>query len=197
MTEKINKANKVLGVIRRAFQFIDREVFINLYKSMVLPVLEYANQVWSPRLKKHKVALENVQRRATRLVGGMHGLTYEQRLRKLKLPTLAYRRLRGDLIETFKVLNNLYDPEVSGFIPLRKTGTTRGHSLKIFKERANLNIRKFGFPHRVVDIWNSLPENVASAPSLNCFKNRLDRLLSREEIVYNHEANFGYMHRKS
>jgi hypothetical protein len=64
--------------------------------------LEYANSVWNPYKKKHITALENVQRRATKLIPGFKDMTYENRLRKLKLPTLAYRRKRGDMIEAFK-----------------------------------------------------------------------------------------------
>ena len=70
MTERIGKANTVLGIIRRTIQHIDAYIFITLYKSLVRPHLEYANQVWSPRLMKHKECIENVQRRATRLVPG-------------------------------------------------------------------------------------------------------------------------------
>ena len=107
-----------------------------LYKSMVRPHLEYANQVWAPRLKKHIEMLENVQRRATKLVPGLKDLEYEERLRRLKLPTLAYRRLRGDLIEVYKIMTGKYDPEVcEGLIVRRKDDRSTGHPHKIFKER--------------------------------------------------------------
>ena len=97
MSEKIKKANSILGVVRRTFQFLDRESFLVLYKSLVRPQIEYANQVWAPRLKRQIDSIENVQKRATRLIPGLKGLSYEERLRALKLPTLSYRRLRGDL----------------------------------------------------------------------------------------------------
>ena len=68
--------------------------FLMLYKALVRPHLEYANSVWNPYKKKNITALENVQRRATKLIPGLKDMTYEHRLRKLKLPTLAYRSFR-------------------------------------------------------------------------------------------------------
>ena len=90
---------------------LDKEMFLTLYKSLIRPQLEYANQVWSPRLSKHVTMLENVQRRATQLVPELKELNYEERLRTLKLPTLAYRRLRGDLIEVYKIMSGKCDSE--------------------------------------------------------------------------------------
>ena len=64
-----------------------------------IPNLDYAMAVWHPYKIKHKIALENIQRRATKGLPGMRDLSYTERLKLLKLPTLAYRRLRGDMIE--------------------------------------------------------------------------------------------------
>ena len=110
--EKIKKANQMCGMIRRNFEFLDAEIFPLLYKTVVRPHLEYAVSVWAP----HKIELikkiEGVQRRATKYLPGMKDLSYPERLRKLKLPTLMYRRLRGDLIETYKILKPIYDSNV-------------------------------------------------------------------------------------
>ena len=64
--------------------------------------------MWSLRLKKDKKLVEGVQRRATKIIPGLKDLTYEQRLEKMKLPSMCYRRLRGDLIEVFKYTHNIY-----------------------------------------------------------------------------------------
>jgi len=74
-----------------------------LYKGFIRPRLEYAVQAWSPYLRKDISCLERVQRIATKLVKGLKCLTYEQRLQRLHLTTLEKRRLRGDLIETYKL----------------------------------------------------------------------------------------------
>ena len=70
---RINKANKKIGIIKRTFTFLDKEIFNNLYKVLVRPPLEYGNVMWSPYLKKLSVTIERVQRRATRLISTLKG----------------------------------------------------------------------------------------------------------------------------
>ena len=92
---------------------MDEQCFCTIFKSLIRPHIEYANKIWSPHLKKHITSLENVQRRATKLIPGFKDIEYKERLRKLKLPTLAYRRLRGDMIELYKILTEKYVAAVS------------------------------------------------------------------------------------
>ena len=84
-----------------------------LYVSLVRPHLEYTNPVWNPYLKKHIDMIENIQMRATKLIPGLSDLSYEDRLRRLKLPSLSYRRSRGDMIEVYKIMSGKYDPEIN------------------------------------------------------------------------------------
>ena len=69
--------------------------------------MEYASGVWSPYKKKYIEAIENVQKRATRMLPQMKNLNYQERLKLLKMPTLKFRRMRGDMIEAFKILTRL------------------------------------------------------------------------------------------
>jgi len=188
MTDKINKANSVLGAIRRSFQYLDNKTFKLLYTSMVRPLLEYANPVWSPYKIKHVDMLENVQRRATKLMHGMEELSYPERLKKIGLPTLTYRRHRGDMIEVYKILRNKYDPDVSDIFTLRETGTTRGHNCKIYKEQSRLEIRRNSFKNRVADLWNCLPQNVVNCKTTMSFERNLDRFWKDEENKFDHRA---------
>ena len=82
-------------------------------------------------------AVEAVQHRATKVIPSLKNLSYEQCLRQLRLPTLGFRRLRGDMIETFKITHQIYDIEPSLFFSVAKTRSTRGHSMKLEKKRAN------------------------------------------------------------
>ena len=84
-----------------------KKLFIPLYKTMVKTQLDYASSVWAPYKKKHIDMIENVQKRATKQIPGMNNLPYEERLRKLELPTLSYRRLRGDMIEVVVNVHSL------------------------------------------------------------------------------------------
>lgn len=140
----------------------------------------------SPHLKKHVESIENVQRRATKQIPGLSDLSYEDRLRKLKLPTLAYRRSRGDMIEMYKILTGKYDEQVANFIPLRKDSNTRGHNLKLYKERPRLDVRKYSFTQRTVDIWNDLPNSVVNAPTIKTFEGRLDRYWEQQPRKYDY-----------
>ena len=83
--------------------------------------------MWSPHPVKHIVMLENVQKLATKLIPGMKELSYEESLKKLDLPTLSYRRIRSDLIDTYKILSGKYDPSVSSILPLNNNQVCRGH----------------------------------------------------------------------
>ena len=94
INSKITKANQIAGLIRRNLDYFDQQTFTQLFKLMVRPHLEYANAIWTPYKLEDIRNIESVQRWATKLVPGPRDLPYEERLKQLKLPTLAYRRLR-------------------------------------------------------------------------------------------------------
>ena len=173
---KVNKANQIMGLIRRTFSFLNESIFLHLYKSIVRPHLEYAVHCWHPMRKKDISSIENVQRRATRMVPTLKGLTYPQRLQKLKIPTLVFRRMRGDMIETFKILTDIYDKAASPILEfVSQDIPTRGHKYKLRKKHHNTRIHQHFFSSRIIDAWNSLPNDVVEAPTLNSFKNKLDK----------------------
>ena len=97
----VNKANKLLGLVHRRVGSSIPGAFSTLYKSLVRPVLEYAAPAWNPYLAKDVLALERVQRRASRLaLGQKRGeIEYKDRLRKLRRPTLETRRLFLSLVK--------------------------------------------------------------------------------------------------
>jgi ribonucleases P/MRP protein subunit RPP40 len=172
----VKTANRVLGMIYRSFTYKSKDVVLQLYKSLVRPHLEFCVQAWRPHLQKDIMLLEKVQRRATRMIDNFQKLSYEERLSKLKLTTLETRRLRGDLIETFKIFKGFTDVNKDNFFDL-SSGSLRGHSLKLFKSRFVTNCGKFMFSNRVVDEWNLLTEDIVSCDTVNGFKNKLDRYL--------------------
>ncbi len=175
VTECVKQANKTLGLIRRTYQHLDSDTLKTLYVALVRPKLEYGNVVWSPRLQSHIDELERVQRRATKLVSSLKEKSYEDRLRALNLPSLAYRRMRGDAIETYKFTHGKYNVSTLPFeLVDEDTQPTRNNGFKISKERCISRVRKDFLGNRVVNPWNSLPSEVVQTPSLNSFKARLD-----------------------
>ena len=170
IASKVSIANRNLGIIFRTFTYLSQEMFLNLYKSMVRPHLEYASVIWSPLYKKDKIMLENTQRRATRLIPSLKGLSYPERLRCLGHPTLEYRRERADVVEVYKILNNTDLVNKEKLFQMATYRSTRGHPLKLFKRRARINVRANSFSLRVIDNWNMLPASVVTAPSIGSFK---------------------------
>jgi len=115
---KVKKANQAIEMIRNTFTCMDPDIFIPLYKSYVRPHLEYASVIWNPTYIKDIVNIENVQRRATKMVNGLQDKSYQERLLILGFPTLAYRRERADMLQIFKILHkyesvNLENIEIS------------------------------------------------------------------------------------
>lgn len=190
MNGKINKANSVMGIIRRSFVHMDKEIFLRLYKALVRPHLEFGAIIWNPTRKKDITSIENVQRRSTRMIPGLKGLNYEERLKALNLPTLVYRRLRGEMIETYKIANRKYDVAVAPVLEYedRAGPVTRGHCHKLAKIRWNTRTRQNYFTNRIVNTWNSLPAWVVEAPSTFSFERRLDRYWEDQEVKLNYTA---------
>ena len=92
------------------------------------------------------------------------------------------------MIEVYKLLNNHYYYDSTQLLKLREGNTTRGNTMKLYKQRPRIDIRKYSFSHRVVDVWNSLPESVISAKSLTSFEARLDRFWYNQDIRYTYNS---------
>jgi len=90
--------------------------------------------VWSPYMKKDIEALEKVQKRATKVLPQLKHMNYSDRLKACKLPTyLHYRRIRGDMIETYKIMTGKYDIDIAHSLVGVCSSVTRGHSLRLQK----------------------------------------------------------------
>ena len=182
---KINVANKVLRYIKHTFKYIDENLFQLLFKALVRPHLEYCSCAWQPFFKYNVDAVERVQRRATKLVPTLSHLSYKERLIKLNLETLEYRRRRADLLETYRIINNIHSidqschctncPEKKMFTPTLSR-STRGHSQKLQIQEAR-GIRKHYFSTRVARSWNNLSQTAISSPSIDSFKSHLSQEL--------------------
>ena len=185
---KVNTANQIMGLIRRSFTYLDAKSFIKMYTAMVRPHLEYGQCVWYPHLKRHKNIIEKVQMRATNLVDGYSNLPYPERLKKLNLPTLSYRRDRGDAIQIYKHFTK-YDDAIISDTFKRKTRTNRGHDRQILERRPKDGTRGVqfnSFYYRAPRLWNELPNEVVNAPTINTFKNRLDKYWSDIPTKYSY-----------
>ena len=184
-SEAARKANAVLGMITKAFHYRDRHVYINLYKQYVRPHLEFCSPAWSPWTQADINCLEQIQQRAVRLVSGLRSQDYNDRLKELKLLSLKERRIKTDMITTYKILNGFdrVDPS-TWFKQINQTRRTRLNA-----DPANLEptftrteIRKNFFSIRVPDVWNKLPAHVKSSTSIYMFKSRYDDYLCTRTV---------------
>ena len=168
-----------IGLIRRNITYKDKKLIIPMYKTVVRPHLEYFIQAWRPYHKKDIDMLERIQRRATKIIPELRDLSYEECLKECGLTTLETRRLRGDQIEVFKILNGYENIDSNMFFSLKKDNRTRGHEVKLVKNQCRLDIRKYLFSQRTVNEWNKLSKDCITSSNVNMFKNKLDTYLRR------------------
>jgi len=167
----VNKANRLLGLLKHCFINPSSTLFTNLYKALIHPVLEYGNTIWGPFYTTDINKLENIQRKATKLILTIH---HEDRLRSLKLPNPQYRRHRGDMIMLYNLLHSTYDLNVSDLFTFAPNNyLTRGHYSNTYPSRTDL--RKNSFSRCVINSWNYLPGGIANTTSTNNFKYLFDK----------------------
>ena len=96
----------------------------------------------------------------------------------------------GDMIEVFKILHHVYDSDVcEGILKLSDNKKTRGHSLKLHAQQSRLDIGKYSFAVRVVKPWNSLLEEVVTAPSVQAFEARRDKAWNDQPLKFQYKED--------
>ena len=181
--EVIKTANKLVGFIGRSFEHKSEKVIRTLYNSLVRPHLEYCVQFWSPYYRKDIDKLERVQRRVTKMIPRLRNKPYEERLKELNLFSLSKRRLRGDLIEVYKMFKGFDNINIDDYLTVDRTHATRSNGYKIVGKRFTSNEAKHFFFNRIVNVWNGLPANIADCNTIETFKKRLDKYLENNPQV--------------
>lgn len=186
ITQMCKKANTMIYLIQKSFKDLSKEMVLKLYKSYVRPKLEYVQSIWNPYYVKDIELIERVQRRITKLPQELKDLSYLERLAQLNLTTLKSRRTRGDLVETFKILNNHYAGNLREIFHPNCNTNLRGHNKKLSKEKCNKLLRRNFLINRVVYPWNGLSNNTVNSTSKNQFKNRLDQETDNQNTQFIH-----------
>ena len=151
-------ASHINSIVSRAFIranlihkcFLSRNVnnLIRAFTVYVRPLLEYASCVWSPHQDCKIKKIESVQRRFTKRLSGFESLDYKTRLSLLNMDSLEMRRLRADLLYTYKILFGLVDQQASDFFTYTRSVhiiNTRGHCYKLHPSTSRVDVRKYFF----------------------------------------------------
>ena len=173
----------MLGQLSRAVLYRDAQTFIRLYIVYIRPILEYCIQAVGPYTVADKLCLEKVQIRAVQMVSNIGSGSYQEKLEILGLTTLEERRWRGDMIQTWRILNGKDNVARSTWFDLEAERPREGASHTRFASQYQaLRPRKYYheqrgkfFSNRVVQEYNALPDYVKRSETLNMFKNRLDQ----------------------
>ena len=169
--KSMSKTKQVIGWVRRNVISRDQETMLMVYKSLIRPHLEYCVQVWNLPAKHGNWGIikeiESVQRGFTKLIDGLWHLPYRERLEKLKLTTLLERRMRGDLIETYKILSGKTDYG-QDLYRLSRSGMKL-----VYKGKAG-RYRDSFLSNRVIPFWNKIPDSVKSVDTVDAFKAALE-----------------------
>jgi len=172
--EAFKRASRTIGFVNRNFHCRNKEIIIPIYKAMIRPLVEFAVQFWSPHLRKDIDKLERIQRRITKMIPELRNKSYPERLKELNLITLEKRRLRGQLIETFKYLKGFNNVQPEGLFDRDHNIQLRNNGQKLVVKRFNTSVAQNFFPIEITQTWNRLPSNVVQSETVNMFKNRLD-----------------------
>ena len=168
-----NKALLTKAFLQRNLRSCTSHTKLQCYTTMIRPILEYANTVWSPYTKKDISKIERVQRQSARFI--MADYSYHSSvtnmLTNLKLPSLEHRRTISSLILFYKIIHNLINIPSSDLIPI--TSCTRGHHQRFQHIYARTSLYSNSFFPRTIRIWNSLSEETIRQQSLTQFKSKL------------------------
>ena len=176
------KATRLSHIIIKLFKTKHLKTYITAYKTYIRPILEYNVSVWSPhKIGEIKLA-EQVQKTYTRIICKKLNIKYndyKHRLNLLNIESLEYRRVKFDLIQVYKIINNIIDIDCSKFFTFSNYNSIyelRRHRFNLKKPPiAKTSIRNYFFSHRVINTWNKLPNYIVSAKSLDNFKHSLNR----------------------
>jgi hypothetical protein len=186
----VNKALKMYGWLTRNLVTRDKKVILRIYKSLIRPTLEYASSVWSPERTGLCIIVEKVQRKVTKLV--VRDGPYSARLEMLELPTLRWRRNYLDLLQVHRIIHGdqALRKELFTFSSEVSNASTRRHRFAIYKPYVRTDILKNHFVCRVVDHWNSLPDELLDLTRFDLFKRRLKCYLLSNGIIKPYAWNY-------
>ena len=168
----VQQASVRASVVRRSFKNTSVAFHVQMYKTFIRPLVEYAMPVWSPQYDCDGLSVELVQKRFTKYLPNYFYLSYQQRLDKLDIVSLGFRRSVADLVLLYKLARGHCCVDLSNF-GVHPAPARAGHEYRFYNIAAAKNVRHHYFSSRAIRLWNSLSVNTHQSPTLNCFRQRL------------------------
>ena len=180
ISQTVNSANKVLGLLKRNLWNCSPSTKELAYKTLVRPKLEYASSVWDPHFTTQIDFIENVQRRAARFVKNDYGHTSSVKamLKDLNWDKLEVRRTKARLITLFKESHGFTPSNISHLQIVSSIHRTRSdHALNYKILSTHKDCYKYSLYPRTIPLWNKLPPELKTAPSVLSFKQQLEKYI--------------------
>ena len=180
----VSQVRQASGWILRVFSSRSRQLMLQLFKSMVIPIAEYGCQLWSPMSIGQIRKIEGLQRSFTHRIEGMGNINYWERLQELQLYSLERRRERYFIIYIWKIVNGLApNIDIDGVSISIYRNIRRGLLCRIpsLNNRARARIQTMKENSLVVHgarLFNAMPSEIRESRSeLETFKKKLDGFL--------------------
>jgi len=168
-----SKARSRCAVYFKSFISRDTKSMKNFYIMYIRPLLEYCSVAWSPIMQRDINIIENVQRFFSNKIPGCSFLPYRERLLRLSIGSLQFRRTIADLVFLFSVVSGAHSISLSPYFQHIPPSITRGHNLKLELPFTKFTPAKQNFLSRSVPIWNSLPISILACNSKSAFHKKL------------------------
>ena len=167
-------------LILRSFSSKNIWTLLGLFKTFVRPILEYGSIIWSPQFAKDINSIESIQRYYTRRIFRRCKIPYQSysdRLQKVKLRSLEYRRLEIDITMVYKIIHNLVDVPFENFFEFYTTPyNTRRHKWCLKLKRSVSRHQDSLFSRRIITVWNKLPSQIVECTTLQNFVTTLKKI---------------------
>ena len=178
---KTSKAKQMSGYILRTFLTRNYQPMMILFKSLVLPLIEYSCIVWNPHKQQEISQLESVQRNYTSKLEEMNDLNYYQRLKKLQIYSAERRRDRYMLLYIFKIIHRrVPNPGLSYKWTLRRGKVLLTPPVPSSKASRAATLLHHSFTRRAPRLFNAIPQSLRNLPDntpINIIKNKIDVFL--------------------
>ncbi len=172
-----SRSRKLCGFLYRNFSLAGPHCLNHLYKALVLPILDYSSSIWDPHQKCHVTLLERAQNFAARLVSNDWTGSPTASKARLGWQALTQRRLAQKICLCRRIISGSSLLPADTFKPHPRPCSNHKNSSPLYRPFVRTTHHRHHFTVDVVDKWNNIPQEVASAPSATSFKLRLKKLL--------------------